>query len=265
MADAKRMCMLLAITAVCGISMLLASSCVPSPEPCDPSAGDSEKTTLQDIAWDPDTDGTESVSICGDTFLVVTSDYNGYCLLVREHLLDEARIYNKPGESASYYPGSDIDAYLEGEYLESLPDSIRGVIVPTDIYVTAASSLYIGGDATETVTRSVFLLSATELNATGSRTNLTEGEPLRYFASADRRIATYEDGSAGSWWLRTPNTSSGSIVCGVDTGGVVGIGGIYNPNEESGYRNGVRPAFCLPGDIKVKEVGPDIYELTESK
>ena len=47
------------------------------------------------------------------------------------------------------------------------------------------------------------MLSFTEMNRnSGSRTNLKEGEPLEYFAKESNRIAYYENGQVGSWWLK---------------------------------------------------------------
>ena len=216
---------------------------------------------LGDISYDVDTDQVCRLFINEEPYLVLSNDYGGNCLLLREYLLEEEQIYNKPGENASYYPGSSIDRYLIEVFLPTLPENVQDMIIKSTIEVTASDSLYIGGKATTTVQRKVFLLSFTELNQGSSRTNLQEGEPLPYFREKSHRVAYYSDGTPGSWWLRTPNVSSGTIVCGVSAEGIVGIGGIYNPNEADSYRNGVRPAFCLPRDTKIQTLDAESYCL----
>ena len=186
-------------------------------------------------------------------YLVLSSDYNGNCLLLRENLMDENRIYNINGEKACYYENSSIDQYLNGEFLGCLSPQIQDAIPQTQIEITKKDSIEIAGKETTTICRKVFLLSFTELNDGTSRTNLAEGVPLSYFANNERRVATYKDGSAGSWWLRTPNTGGGNVVCGVSASGYVSIGGIYNAIVNDGYYNGVRPAFCLPKQTQITQ------------
>lgn len=110
--------------------------------------------------------------------------------------------------------------------------------------------------------RKVFLLSFTEMNRNmGSRTNLKEGEPLEYFAKESNRIAYYENGEAGSWWLRTANSGYADVVCGVSAEGAIGIGGIHGPEGE--YLNGVRPAFCLRRETKITKENGELYVLVQ--
>lgn len=185
-------------------------------------------------------------------YLVLTDDYEGYCLLLREYLLDSAYIYNLGQDKPSYYEGSAIDLFLCNTFWETLDARVRDFIPACEIEITARDSLGTGGETTTTISRQVFLLSFTEVNAGASRTNLQEGTPLAYFSSQARRVAYYSSGAAGSWWLRTPNTAGRTVVCGVSREGVVGIGGIYDPNTNDGFYNGVRPAFCLPSDIPIE-------------
>ena len=53
-------------------------------------------------------------------FIVVTDDYNGNVLLVRKEVLPEPRRIN---EYFSYYEGSEIDHYLNEEYLGTLAEN----------------------------------------------------------------------------------------------------------------------------------------------
>lgn len=219
---------------------------------------DKSPTILEDIAYDMDASHGYRVYIMENNaytpYLVLTSNYNGNCLLLREFLLDDARIYNEIGEKAAYYEYSSIDCYLNDTFINTLSTDIRNLIVKSTIEITDKESIGVGGEKTTTIERYVFLLSFAELNSGFSRTNIKEGNALLYFEDNDRRIATYQDNTPGSWWLRTPNTSGRSIVCGVSKEGIVGIGGIYDPNVQDGYYNGVRPAFCLPNDTQIERV-----------
>ncbi|MDD6042495.1 MAG: DUF6273 domain-containing protein [Eubacteriaceae bacterium] len=225
-------------------------------------------SVLEDIAYDTNASHGYRVYIAENgiftPYLVLTRNYNDNCLLLREHLLDDDQIYNNVGEKAAYYENSSIDHYLNEDYLNTLSVDVQDSIVKSTIEITKKESLGIGGKETKTIDRYVFLLSFTELNAGGSRTNLKEGNELLYFSDKTHRIGTYKDNIPGSWWLRTPNTSGRTIVCGVSKEGVVGIGGIYNPNNQGGYYNGVRPAFCLTPDEEIELIeweGDKIYVL----
>lgn len=52
-------------------------------------------------------------------FLVLTDDYNGSTLLLRKEVLDENRRFNN---YSAYYANSEIDLYLNEEYLKSLTE-----------------------------------------------------------------------------------------------------------------------------------------------
>lgn len=191
-------------------------------------------------------------------YLVLSDDYNrNSTLLLRMYLLDKPRRFNENGSFAAYYAESEIDEFLNSEFRETLTDSIRDLIVPSEITITAKYSLGVTGKETETITREVFLLSSVEVDSPSSRTVPREGESLKYFRPMSRRIARTSDGEVSSWWLRTPNTWYDNVVCGVDINGAVGIGGIGGFGED--YLNGVRPAFCIPSNTKIIKDGERYY------
>ena len=78
--------------------------------------------------------------------------------------------------------------------------------------------------------------------------------PLKFFYNDQQRIAYSSDGVATSWWLRTPNSWYDNVVCGIDTNGVIGSGGIGSLGEEGEYKSSIRPAFCLKPDIPVLSI-----------
>jgi len=185
-------------------------------------------------------------------YIIATNDYNGSgnYLILREYLLEQSMVYNiSEGRCASYYEGSEIDVLLNTKFYNSLSDDIKGSIIDSKIEITDKESLGIGGKDTISIIRKVFLLSYTEVNGGPSRTNLKEGSIIPYFTDNTSRVAYYNNGKPGSWWLRTPNTADIDVVCGVNIDGAVGVGGIKGLDGE--YLNGVRPAMCLGSSTEV--------------
>ena len=214
--------------------------------------GQEEKLVLRDLAFDRDGNGEYRIEIdengTPETYLVLTDDYNGNCLLLREYLLDEPMPYHHAGLYCAYYEDSDIDHYLNGEFLERFSEEFQECIEESTIVITAKESLGHGGDVTTAIDRKVFFLSYTEVGYRG-RIYLEEGEPLSYFNSLSSRIAYYKDGKAGGWWLRTPSTADHNAVSGISRRGGEGVSAVAGPVGP--YKGGVRPAFCLKGDIPV--------------
>ena len=227
--------------------------------------GQEEKLILRDLAFDRDGDGEYKIEIdengTPETYLVLTDDYNGNCLLLREYLLDEPMPYHHAGLYCAYYEDSDIDHYLNGEFLERFSEEFQERIEESTIVITAKESMRFGGDVTTAVDRKVFFLSYTEVGYRG-RIYLEEGEPLSYFNSLSSRIAYYKDGKAGGWWLRTPSTADHNAVSGISRRGGEGVSGVVGPPPIGPYKGGVRPAFCLKGDIPVMKQD-DHYILAE--
>lgn len=188
-------------------------------------------------------------------YLVLTDDYNGNCLLLRERLLDKTIQFHDPDEAfpyAAYYENSVVDQYLNTEFSDTLSDFVSSQIVDTSILITTKESL----DAYSkrgvlTIQRKVFLLSYSELNLPVYYSQLNEGPPLLYFHNWPERIACHENGEPGIWWLRTPDIGDHSTVYSIASNGTAGPAGI---DTIAGLTlAGLRPAFCLPGDLKVEE------------
>ncbi len=249
-------------------ALLLLTSCI---DRSSEKTSHDEPQKLEDIAYTHNSPYDCKIYINEDgtyiPYLVLSNNYNGNCLLLREYLLNDNYIFNNAVEKPAYYEDSAIDCYLNESFIKNLSKDLQERIVESTIEITSKDSLGVGGTNTITIKRNVFLLSFSEVNAGYSRTNLKEGTALDYFTDKNKRIALYQDGTAGSWWLRTPNTSGRTIVCGVSKEGIVGIGGIYDPNKQDGYYNGVRPAFCLPSSTKICQIdfdGVNIYILDTS-
>ena len=96
------------------------------------------------------------------------------------------------------------------------------------------------------IERQAFLLSYTEMARRGSG-YIHEGKPLKYFKDDFTRMKTTdENGKESGWWLRTSSMGYPTVAIGVGSDGRVGFAAVS-------VVAGVRPAFCLPGDVGIEE------------
>ena len=173
-------------------------------------------------------------------FLILTEDYGGNTLLVRHDVLDEPRAIS---DYSSYYGSSEIDSYLNDEYIDCLPDISRQIVI-SNIEITNEDALGKSEISTETIDRKIFLLSCNEVGIKDSVNIAEEGDELEYFKNPEQRVV-YMNGEAYSWWLRTPNTYFLSCTY------------VLGDNNKIGYTNsydinGIRPAFCVDGDTPIE-------------
>ena len=216
-----------------------------------------QPTTIADIAYDRrtrsrGTDFRVYLEENGDfvPYLVLTANYGGNVLLLREFLLDENMPFNisphgpnlwSRHDYGAYYPDSHIDNFLNAEFKDSLGEVVIAAMVPSDIVITDKSA-WGGGigrtGASRVITRYIFLLSLRELGVPDSRINVPEGRALRFFRGFHiGRVATFACGTASPYWTRTPTvweTYTPTIIATSGVGGAVAD------------RNfGIRPAFSL--------------------
>lgn len=183
-------------------------------------------------------------------FLVLTDDYGGNTLLLRRDVLAGPRRIN---EYRSFYEDSEMDAYLNSEYLPALSE-IGALIQPSELTITDGSAIGFSGDETKTIERSLFLLSCEEVRLGQSVNAGREGEALEYFTPAENRVA-YSDGAPSSWWLRTPNTYYLSCTYVVGSNNKLGSTNAFDENR-------VRPAFCVLSSSKIERSAEIVPEQT---
>lgn len=206
-------------------------------------SGEKEMKKVSDLAYD-EADSINYIYIMENgkytPFLVLTDDYNGSTLLLRKEILDESRRINN---YSAYYANSEIDMYLNEEYLKSLTE-ISQYIIQSKVEITSEDALGASGLDIEMIDRCVFLLSLYEVGISDSVNIPPEGEMLEYFRNEENRKAYYNE-VPSSWWLRTPNTYyfSCPIVIGADN--TIGCTNSYD-------QNGIRPAICVDGDMKIE-------------
>lgn len=215
----------------------------------------SKEQTIKDIAFDTNKSSGYTVYLQENSgfvpYLVLTTDYDGYALLLRKEVLDRDLIYNdKESSYSSYYKDSLIDRYLNQEFLSTLEPEIQQLIPDTDITIVAESSFHTIETTVENISRKVFLLSSAEVGLSDVSYAGMEGKPLKYFKDADSRIV-YKQEAQWSWWLRTPYLGTGSsmMVWAINPRGVAGERGVAGLLTEGG----VRPAFCLDHSVAIEK------------
>lgn len=176
----------------------------------------------------------------GVNFYLAKHDYEsalngaGRSLLVRQDCFDN-RAWDAANSNA--YASSDIDAWLNGEYKNLLDDSVRNAIGTTSFYYTPGA----GDKTVTTLSRSVFLLSVTELGLSSTDAN-AEGSKL---PTATKIRSAYLNGSRVEQLTRTPyKDNTWTVIC-TDRYGV----GVTNYNADA--VKGSRPVFTLPASAIV--------------
>ena len=152
------------------------------------------------------------------------------------------------------YANSTIHSYLNSTFLAMLDSNIQKAIKQVKLP-------YRKGSGTSTTVTSgsnglpakIFLLSATEMSFNFSYMPSGEGAELAYFKgcadnSSDSKRVAYLNGSAASWWLRSPGCNYFvNALCVDSNGDWVGSG--------CSSSNGIRPALILPSTLLVSDDG----------
>lgn len=154
------------------------------------------------------------------------------------------------------YKNSDIHSYLNGTFLNLFDNDIKNAIKQVKIpYQNGTGSGGSVASGANGLSCKIFLLSGYEVGFSTSDSSYfpRDGAKLSYFSSGtgsaanNKRIAKY-NGSATSWWLRSPYTYYSSGVWSVLSGGG------YN-RWSCDYTYGVRPALVLDSSLSVSDDG----------
>lgn len=153
------------------------------------------------------------------------------------------------------YKNSEIHSYLNNTWLNKLDANIRAQVKQVKLpYVNGTANSAVASGANG-LSCKIFLLSGYEVGFTQSVNSYfpIDGARLAYFQDGDGtaarniRIANY-NGSATSWWLRSPYTNYTSDAWRVYTNG-----GYSGHNCSNTY--GIRPALVLPSSLLVSDDG----------
>lgn len=188
---------------------------------------------------------------CPSTLYDVPSD--GTWLLLKDML--ESRQWHS--SSSASYKTSDINSYLNDQWIKKLDASIQAQIKSVKIpYINSSSGNNPVSSGADGMACKVFLLGCCEVGWPGGTFQRpVDGETLAYFkgtngAGADSRRIAHLNGEAIEWWLRSLNTYFAGATFSVDAKGGYGTG--KNARTEI---FGVRPAMILPADLWVTDDG----------
>ena len=178
-------------------------------------------------------------------YYVVSNNYQGKTLLLRMSALSK----EMPMSTQTGYLNSEVDKYLNSEYLDNLND-VAKLICPTTIDVFNPLS------SEGTIERKAFLLSFSEM---GFKALNEDAEGLAFFKDEDHSICyehPYVKDIPRSVWLRdsyfTNESDKANTMCVNEYGELA--------SKDSNELCGVRPAFCVNSDELIALV--DLSEKT---
>ena len=175
---------------------------------------------------------------------------NGTWLLMQD--IYENRAWHS--SNTNDYANSTIHSYLNSTFLNLFESNIKNAIKQVKLpYRKGSGTSTTVTSGSNGLSAKIFLLSATETSFDFSYMPSGEGAELAYFkgcadnSSDSKRIAKL-NGSAASWWLRSPGCDdSGSAL-------YVGSDGDWSYDSCSGS-GGIRPALILPSTLLVSDDG----------
>ena len=175
---------------------------------------------------------------------------NGTWLLMQD--IYENRAWHS--SNTNDYANSTIHSYLNSTFLNLFESNIKNAIKQVKLpYRKGSGTSTTVTSGSNGLSAKIFLLSATETSFDFSYMPSGEGAELAYFKgcadnSSDSKRVAYLNGSAASWWLRSPFCFDfGFALC------VSSDGGWYDGGCSDSF--GIRPALILPSTLLVSDDG----------
>ena len=176
---------------------------------------------------------------------------NGTWLLMKD--IYENRQWHS--SNTNDYANSTIHSYLNSTFLNLFESNIKKAIKQVKLpYRKGSGTSTTVTSGSNGLSAKIFLLSATETSFNfSSYMPSGEGAELAYFKgcadnSADSKRVAYLNGSATSWWLRSPYCYNFGYALYVYSNGDWYGGGCSNSG-------GIRPALILPSTLLVSDDG----------
>lgn len=175
---------------------------------------------------------------------------NGTWLLMQD--IYENRAWHS--SNTNDYANSTIHSYLNSTFLNLFESNIKNAIKQVKLpYRKGSGTSTTVTSGSNGLSAKIFLLSATETSFDFSYMPSGEGAELAYFngcadnSSDSKRVAKL-NGSAASWWLRSPCCNLSNLALYVHS-----IGDWHSNSCSGSY--GIRPALILPSSLLVSDDG----------
>lgn len=176
---------------------------------------------------------------------------NGTWLLMKD--IYESRQWDS--SNTNDYANSTIHSYLNGTFMNLVESSIKNAIKQVKIpYRKGHGTSKTVTSGSNGLSAKIFLLSATETSFSYGSMPSGEGAELAYFKGcadldSDSKRVAYLNGSATSWWLRSPG-------CNITYKRALAVSSDGDCGDTScSYSTGIRPALILPSTLLVSDDG----------
>ena len=175
---------------------------------------------------------------------------NGTWLLMQD--IYENRAWHS--SNTNDYANSTIHSYLNSTFLNLFESNIKNAIKQVKLpYRKGSGTSTTVTSGSNGLSAKIFLLSATETSFDFSYMPSGEGAELAYFKgcadnSSDSKRVAYLNGSATSWWLRSP-------YCGLFLSALYVYSNGGRSDGDCSDSDGMRPALILPSTLLVSDDG----------